>query len=746
MPDPHVRSDSDDEVAALALPRRAALTNGSGPWHTEADATLGLPSIMMTDGPHGLRKQRAEASAQDFTNSEPSTCFPPAVGLASSWDSNLVHQVGAAIGREAKALGVSLVLGPGINMKRSPLCGRNFEYFSEDPVVAGVLGAAMVDGLQEQGVGASLKHFAANNQEHDRMRVSADIDPRPLREIYLRAFEHVVRSSQPWTVMCSYNGINGVPAAENEFLLTQILRTEWGFEGVVVSDWGAVGNPPAAIAAGLDLQMPGSAGIGPQRICDAVAAGTLDEAAVTRAAQRVVGLVRRAQANLDPSATVDLAAHHQLARTVAADCVVLLKNSPSVLPLANDASVAVIGELARTPRYQGAGSSQIQPTELDNLLDSVTSITSGAVEFAPGYSVEDLDDDGLVADAVALAQRSSTVVCCVGLPSQLESEGFDRTDMELPAVHRQLLDGVIATGATVIVVLVAGGVVRVGDVADRVPAIIAGHLLGQGGGSGLADVLFGRVNPSGRLAETVPKALSDNPSYLNFPGEHGHVRYGEGLFIGYRWYDVRDIEVEFAFGHGLSYTHFEHTGLTAEVDGDEIVARLRVGNIGERDGREVVQLYLARPDSAVIRPKKELAAFTKVSVPAGETREVELRIGREQLRHWDTRIEDWVVEGGPVQIIDAASAAVELQQVTVDIVGDEVRVPLTESSTLGEVLTHPIVGPLISFVMPAEILEDTSGFMMMMRSMPMRQLVTFGGLFPEEIDLDEMIALANSQE
>ena len=538
--------------AELTTEEKASLTSGENFWETKALDRVGVPSIYLTDGPHGVRKQTGGGDHLGIGDSVPATCFPPAVALGSTWDSDLLEAVGRALGDEAKSEGVGVLLGPGINIKRSPLCGRNFEYLSEDPILSGRLGAALVDGLQGRGVGASLKHFAANNQETDRLRVSADIDARPLHEIYLRGFRHVVEHAAPWTVMCSYNRINGVYASENRWLLTDVLRGEWGFDGLVVSDWGAVSNRVAALSAGLDLEMPSTNGVTDAQIVAAVESGALAQSALDTAAERVLALVEKVRSNLDPSADYDRDAHHALARDVAARSVVLLKND-GILPLDPTANttIAVIGEFARTPRYQGAGSSQIVPTRLDNALDEIRTLAVGPeITFAPGYSLDESDSatNTLVDEAVSLAASADVAVVFLGLPAEDESEGFDREHLELPAAQTELLDAVLAANPRVVVVLSNGSVVRVSGWAGRVPAIVEGWLLGQAGGGAVADVLFGVVNPSGRLAETIPVRLEDTPAYLDFPGEAGHVRYGEGLFVGYRYHDSRDVAVSFLSG------------------------------------------------------------------------------------------------------------------------------------------------------------------------------------------------------
>lgn len=733
-------------VAHLTVEEKASLMSGLDFWHTEAVPRADIPSIMLTDGPHGVRKQTAAGDHLGLNSSVPATCFPPAVALGCSFDPELVERVGAALGAEATALQVAVLLGPGINIKRSPLCGRNFEYLSEDPLISGVLGTALVRGLQSQGVGASLKHFAANNQETDRMRVSADIDPRPLREIYLRAFERVVRDAQPWTVMCSYNRINGVFSSRNPWLLTDVLRDEWGFEGLVVSDWGAVDDRVASLAAGLDLEMPSTGGRTDAEIVAAVRAGTVDESVLDQAASRVIELVQKAVAAADPDATFDVDAHHALAREVAGRSIVLLRNENDLLPLAADANVAVIGELARTPRYQGAGSSRIEPTRLDNALDEMRLLSGRDVPFAAGYALDGSDSAELVEEAVALAGKAEIAVVFLGVPAELESEGFDRDDLELPQSQIALLDAVLVANPNVVVVLSNGGVVRLSGFAHRVPAIVEGWLLGQAGGGAVADVLYGQVNPSGRLAETVPIRLEDTPAHTNFPGEHGHVRYGEGLFVGYRSYDARRHDVSFPFGHGLSYTTFEYADAAVESDGD-LTVHVTVTNTGERAGAEVVQVYVGVPDSSVARAPRELKGFTKVRLDPGESQRVAVYVRRDDLAYWDTRVDSWVVEGGTYSIEIGASSRDIRQALTVDVKGDAVRVPLTMESSLGELFQNPEAAEIVLQAfgsMGGDVGIDES-VLKMAASMPLGRLAGFApGVEPEQIQ--QLLDVVNQRE
>ena len=678
----------------LTLAEKASLTSGADFWTTKPVDRVGVPKVLMTDGPHGLRKQQGSFDHLGLAGSVPATCFPPAVGLGATFDPELAERVGEALGVEAAIEDVAVLLGPGINIKRSPLCGRNFEYLSEDPVVSGVIGAALVRGIQAKGVGASLKHFAANNQETDRLRSSSDVDPRPLREIYLRGFHRVVREANPWTVMCSYNRINGLHASENRWLLTDVLRGEWGFDGIVVSDWGAVNDRVAGIEAGMDLEMPSSRGRTDAQIVAAVEAGTLDEASLDVVVDRLLQLVRRAQQRPSIAGPLDVDAHHALAREAASRSIVLLRNEGGLMPLNRAARLAVIGAFAEQPRYQGAGSSQINPTRVDKAIDEIRALSTGTVAFAAGFTTDGSGDaDRLRAQAVAAAAEAEVAVVFLGLPSEEESEGFDREHIDLPAVQLELLDAVLEANSQVVVVLSNGGAVRL-PFANRVPAILEGWLLGQAGGGATADVLFGVVNPSGRLAETIPFRLQDTPAYGNFPGEDGHVRYGEGLLVGYRWYDYRDLPVAFPFGHGLSYTSFEYgPAETAIDDAGDVVVTVPVTNTGRVAGREVVQVYVGLPGSVVHRPPRELKAFQNVAVEPGETVPVRLVVERSELAYWNVKADSWAVESGDYVIEVGASSRDIRCRAEVSVVGDEVRAPLSMDSTFQEVIDDPMVGP-----------------------------------------------------
>ncbi len=739
-----IGTNVDELLRSLTLAQRASLTSGGDFWHTQAIPEAGIPAAHLTDGPHGLRKQADGANAIGLGKSVPATCFPPAVALGSSWDVDLLNQVGRAIGDEARGAGVAVVLGPGVNIKRSPLCGRNFEYLSEDPFVASRLGAAFVQGAQSSGVGTSLKHYAANNQETDRLRVSADVDERTLREIYLAAFEHVVKVAQPMTVMCSYNKINGTYASEHRHLLTEILRHEWGFEGVVVSDWGAVSDRVKALAAGLDLEMPPSHS--DQRIVDAVRDGALKENVLDDAVRRVLTLVQRTSTALEDVPAPDHERHHALARTAAISGAVLLKNEGGILPLdpTGDATVAVIGEFARSPRYQGAGSSQVVPTRLDTARDAIADIAGPQrVTFAAGYSRGGEADPDLVAEAVGVAREANVVILFLGLPPAAESEGFDRTDILLPADQLLVLDAVSEVNSQVVVVLSNGGVVSISEWGAKARAILEGWLLGQAGGAATAELLFGRANPSGCLTETIPVRLEDTPSYLHFPGAEQHVRYGEGIYVGYRYYDSADRPVAYPFGFGLSYTTFELDDLViSETDSHAFDVTLAVTNSGTRAGHQVVQLYVEPLGPGIDRPVRALAGFAKTFLVPGETAKVTISLDERAFSYWSIGEHRWRVQAGQYAVCAGTSSRhIRLRQV-LTVAGDGIVGAIDASSTVDEWFAHPVAGPLLEYAMAAAPGPALSSLKPELRkiigAMPIGKLASFGFSLSSQ-QLDELL-------
>jgi len=738
-----------NRVSELTLEEKASLCLGSDFWHTAAVERLGIPAIMVSDGPHGLRAQLGEADHVGLMGSAPATCFPTASALGSSWNPELFGTVGEALALEANKLGVSVVLGPGINMKRSPLCGRNFEYVSEDPWLAGELATAMVQGTQHHGVGTSLKHYAANNQEDDRLRVSAEVDERTLREIYLPAFERVVKSAQPWTIMCAYNKINGSYASEHHWLLTEVLREEWGFEGLVVSDWGAAHDRVAALRAGLDLEMPPDLGVSDAAVVAAIRDGSLDESILDETARRVLHLVDRSQPALADDVSVDFDEHHALARRAAQESAVLLKNAGHLLPLQPEmgSMVAVIGEFARTPRYQGAGSSQVNPTRVDVALDELQSALAGRAEvrFAAGFGVGTTDnDEQLLREAVDLAREADHVVVFLGLPAEEESEGFDRTHLDLPANQLVMLYALAEVHDRLIVILANGGVVRISSWEDRVSAILECWLSGQAAGGAAVDLLLGVANPSGKLAETIPVRLQDNSSHLNFPGEEGVVRYGERIFIGYRAYDTLIQQVNYPFGFGLSYTsfHIDDVGVSAAgsvAAGDlQVTVSASVTNTGQRAGAEVVQVYVGDVEASVSRPLRELKGFAKVFLEPGETQRVSCQLDERAFAFWSARFQRWVVEPGEFMIAVGNSSRHLVATETISIDAPRLSLPLGPGSTLHEWLADEHGRELLT-KRGIRLLQDPE-LIKVIGTMPMATLAAFEGMALSHDELDELIA------
>lgn len=679
-------------VNELTLEEKASLCSGADFWHTKAIDRLNIPAAMVSDGPHGIRKQESLADHMGVAESIKAIGFPTASAMACSFDRDLLHKVGDALGEECVAEDLAVLLGPGINMKRSPICGRNFEYYSEDPVVAGELGAAFVNGVQEHGVGTSLKHFAANNQEWRRMSISAEIDERTLREIYLAAFETVVKKAQPWTIMCSYNRINGVYSCENDWLLNKVLRDEWGFEGLVMTDWGAMDERVPSLKAGLDLEMPDCHGETDKLIVKAVQSGELEESVLDTAVERILTMVDKyltARKDIDPASMVhplpssvergyDVAAHHALARTTAEQSAVLLKNE-DILPLQKDKKIAFIGEFAKVPRIQGGGSSHINNTSVESALDAA----GDSVSYAQGFHIdEETTDETLLQEAITLAKESDVAVIFAGLPDSFESEGFDRTHLNMPANQNELIARISEVQPNVVVVLHSGSPIAMPWL-DKVAGVLQMYLAGQASGGAAVNLLFGNATPCGKLAETFPLHLEDNPSYLNFPGNREKVCYQEGVFIGYRYYDKKKMDVLFPFGYGLSYTDFTYSNMKVTVNGknaadvdviketDEIVVSADITNTGNCDGAEIVQLYIKNPVVYEIRPEKELRDFAKVFLKAGETKTVTFTLNARAFSYYETRIHDWYAESGDYEILLASSSRDIRLQDTVSITGSK---------------------------------------------------------------------------
>lgn len=719
-------SDPRTVLDRLTVLEKAALLSGENVWETRAVPRLGVPSVYLADGPHGVRKQVGASDHLGLHGSEPSTCFPTAATVANSWDPVLAERVGRALGVEAAALGVDVLLGPGLNIKRSPLCGRAFEYFSEDPLLSGRLAAAYVRGIQEAGVLACPKHLAANSQELRRMASDSVVDERTLRELYLTAFEITVREGRPGAIMSSYNRVNGTYAHQNAHLLTELLREEWGFDGLVVSDWGGADDSVAAVRAGGTLEMPAPGLHVVRRLVAAVADGELDEADLDARAAEVLAVALRERA---PRPAVDHDAHHALAREVAARSAVLLRNEDDLLPLAAGTRVAVVGDFARTPRYQGAGSSQVNPTRLETVLDVVDGSGLVLTGFAAGFRRDGTPDDVLVREAVEVAQGADVVLVHLGLAESAESEGADRAHLRLADAQVRVLRAVAAVNPRVVVVLAAGGVVETPWLADC-RALVHAYLGGQAGASGVLDVLTGRVEPAGRLAESYPVRLEDTPTAATFPGTGRAVEYREGPFVGYRYYETAGVPVALPFGHGLTYTSFAYADLTV---GDREVT-FTLTNTGERHGAEVAQVYVGRRGDGVLRPARVLAGWARVELAPGERQTVTVPVDPTALRHHDVATGTWQVETATYDVLVGASVRDVRLTGALDVVGTvepdraacdalpsyrvgHVRsVPDAEfEALLGRSVPRAAVGPLLD-------VNDTLGQMGSARS-PLARLV-----------------------
>jgi beta-glucosidase len=644
-------------VAQLTLAEKAGLCSGKDFWNLKGIDRLGLPGIMVTDGPHGLRKQKAAADQLGINESVPAVCFPTASAIACSFDRSLLGEVGKAIGEECRQEQVAVLLGPGVNIKRSPLCGRNFEYYSEDPCLSGETAAAFIAGVQSQEVGVSIKHFAANNQEARRTTSDSVMDERTFREIYLPAFEQAVKKVRPWTVMCSYNRLFGEYACLNKRLLTDILRTEWGFDGVIISDWFATVERVGALEAGLDLEMPHIEDTNDARLVRAVENGSLSPQVLDTAATRIVTLILRAAQRQE--FTYDITSHRRLARRAAAHSAVLLKNDGKILPGSSSQKAAVIGAFARQPRYQGAGSSKIQPIQLDNPHDELNQLGL-EFEYADGYRLDsDQPDPALIEQACRVAEGKQIVYVFAGLPDKYESEGFDRDSMVMPSSHVELIRAVSKVNTRVVVILLGGAPMEM-TWADLVQGILLMYLGGEACGGACADLLLGRVNPGGKLAESWPFTATEAPSHGNFPGYPLTVEYREGLFVGYRYYDTAKKAVRYPFGFGLSYTTFEYGDLQLSTrkmkDTDTLTVSCTVTNTGGCAGSEVVQLYVSARDSIIIRPVQELKGFAKVHLEAGESRTVSFTLNGRDFAYYNTSIAGWHVESGEYEVRLSASS------------------------------------------------------------------------------------------
>lgn len=684
-------------IKQMSLEEKAALCTGAGPWMTTPVDRLGIPHMTVTDGPHGVR--RVEDVQSLITKSLPATCFPTAACMASTWNVDLISKVGEAIAEECIALEVDVVLGPGVNMKRTPLCGRNFEYYSEDPYHAGEIAVSFIKGVQNKGVGTSLKHFAANNQEYQRATINAAIDERTLREIYLPAFEAAIKKAKPWTVMCAYNRLNGTYCSQNHRLLTEILKDEWEFEGLVVSDWGAVHDRVVALQAGLDLEMPGPRERRVMAVVDAVRSGELDESVLDEAVRRILNIVFTA-AETVKGGSFDIAGHHALARRVAGEGMVLLKND-GILPLRDQKHIAVIGRAAKIPYFQGGGSSHINPTRLEEPYEELLKLAGDAqLSYTQGYPEGENFDQQLIDEACDYARSAEVALLYLALPAAKESEGYDRPDLDLTSHQVALIKAVAAVQPKTVVILNNGAPVVMSEWIDHVAAVLEAWMMGQAGGGAIADLLFGKINPSGKLAETFPLKLEDTPAYINYPGEIGSVRYGEGIFLGYRYYDAKQVPVLFPFGFGMSYTTFEYQNPRVSADTFRDVDGLEVSvdviNTGELAGKEVVQVYVHDLDSSLVRPPKELKGFAKVELQPGETRTVTVFLDFRAFAYYHPAYGRWITEYGEFDILIGSSSADIRYKKTVTLHSSlELPCLLNRQSTLREWLHDPKGKPIV---------------------------------------------------
>ncbi len=732
-----------DLMSKMTLEEKIALTIGKDFWSTNGVERLGIASIALNDGPHGVRKPAASTEI-GLGSSFAATCFPTANTLACSWDTALVEEVGEALGEECLALDVQVLLGPGVNIKRTPLGGRCFEYYSEDPVLAGELGIAFVNGVQSKGIGTSLKHYACNNQEFERMSIDVEIDQRTLREIYLTAFERVVRKARPWTVMCAYNKVNGIYASEHPQLLRDILKKEWGFEGVLVSDWGAVNVKEKALEAGLDLQMPGYTGNHTAKIAQLVRDGQLSESVIDEAVTRVLRMMLQGTENRQPGFVFDPQVHHALARKATAESIVLLKNTDHALPLQVEQlhSVAIIGRFAKEPRYQGAGSSQVVPTDIDSSYDELQVWLGDKVHttYADGYNDEGSLDEALLHEAVEQAKTSDIALIFAGLPDAYESEGYDRKHLFMPESHNRLIAEVCQVQPNTIVVLHNGGAVAMPWI-DGPKAILEAGLGGQAVGGAIVDILSGKVNPSGKLAETFPVRIEDTPAYINYPGENNKVYYGERLFVGYRYYDKKEIKPLFPFGFGLSYTTFEYTNLlinkTEMNTGERLEITVTIHNSGTRAGKEVVQLYVELLASLFIRPNKELKAFAKIELEPGESKDVHMTLEERDFQIYDDERLAWRTEGGEYNIlIGSSSETIVLREhVTVNEDSRSIVPQFNRMSPIKHFLQYSktrelLVNTFAGTPRASVFLGDDEMF----TSMPIAKMVVLGALTDEKVD------------
>lgn len=687
-------------INQMKLEEKALLCVGASSWTTAAIERLGIPSMFVADGPHGVRRVIGEGELA--AKSALATCFPTASCASATWDTDLIFRMGEAMAEEAHALGVDVLLGPGVNIKRTPLCGRNFEYYSEDPYLSGMMAISLINGIQSEGVGTSLKHYAANNQEYQRLSINAVIDQRTLREIYLRAFEMAVTQAKPWTVMCSYNKINGTYGSEHHQLMVEILKDEWGFEGFVVSDWGAVHDRVKSLLGGLDLEMPGPQDRRVKAVIDAVESGECPVEVLDETVRRLLGIVFKAHA-IEGNKAFDEDAHHQLAREIASEGIVLLKND-GILPLGAQKKIAIIGNSAVEPHYQGGGSSHINSIRVDIPLEELRSYAlDSEVIYAQGYHNIDAFDQGLIDEAVRVAEAADVALLFMALPRSKESEGYDREDLDLTTQQVALIKAVAQVQPKTVVILNSGSAMRVQPWVEDVGAVLQAWMMGQAGAGAIVDILYGVVNPSGKLGETFPIAIEDTSAYLNFPGDAGEVRYGEGLYVGYRYHDFKKVPVQYPFGFGLSYTTFEYSNPQVPdefTDVDGLTVTLDVTNTGSVAGKEIVQVYVHDQEASISRPIKELKGFAKVALEPGETKTIAITLDFRAFAFYHPGYRAWITEDGDFDILFGASSQ-DIRHTVTTTLKSSIQLPciLDHSSTLKEWIEDPrgwvVIQPLL---------------------------------------------------
>lgn len=741
-------------VAGMTLEEKASLCSGLDFWHTKGVERMGIPSVMVSDGPHGLRKQEKRGDHLGLNDSIKAVCFPAGCAIAAGFSRKTAARLGELLGEECQAENISTILGPAMNIKRSPLCGRNFEYYSEDPFLAAEIGTAYVNAVQSRNVGTSPKHFMANNQEYHRMTSSSDMDERTAREIYLAAFEGMVKNAKPWTIMNSYNKLNGTYLCENKEILTDVLRKEWGFDGYVMTDWGAMNRRVEALKAGCNLEMPGGSSVTDAQIVQAVKDGELEEMALDQSCEELLHIVFRYVENRKEDALFDREKDHEAARELEEECIVLLKNEGDILPLSKEKKVALIGKYAAAPRYQGGGSSHINSFRVDSALETLKEWAD--VVYAQGYDdAEDVTDEAMLREAVETARNAEAAVIFAGLPDSFESEGYDRKHLRMPDCQNRLIEEVAKVQPNTIVVLHNGAPVEMPWIAE-VKAVVEAYLGGQAVGSAVANVLYGKVNPSGRLPETFPLRLQDTPCYLNYGGERDKVIYSEGVFVGYRYYESREMPVLFPFGYGLSYTTFAYSNLTIEKDSiresETVKITVDVTNTGTCMGKEVVQLYVGKKGGSIVRPIRELRAFDKIELNPGETKTVEFTLGSRAFAYWETEIHDWFVESGAYEIQIGRSASEIILSKEIRVEGEKIIPKVyTRNSTVGEVMADPksrrileAMGKEMNMGESIAAMADSQGgagviskemVAAMMEGMPLRSVMMFmPGLKPEMLE------------